>query len=512
MTLDKLLDNVKTLAVVCNQWGDTGKGKFVEFFANEWADVIARGTGGNNAGHTTVVNGKERIYHLLPSGIVQDSNKKTNLLGNGMVINPFVLCQELDELTASRGTYNYLKISEEAHVILPHHIREDRERYQSLEGGGIGSTGRGIGPCYEDKTGRKGITMGDLKDKTLLSRKLDAALEFYHRHELKVKTITHKDITQERDQIIDSLEEVTERLSPLITDTKSIIYAFREQGKNILVEGAQGLLLSIEHGTYPYLTSSDCSINGTAGGVGLSAKAIDLVLGIVKFPFMTRVGGGPFPTEFGPESEGHCAKGLEHDVFYEAKTYLSMSLNLEEIRQLQSQKDSENKIELENQKQNVYRFIKENRERVLELCNSDSPFEQGIGIRLAALEYGATTARPRRIGWTDAVAAKYATNINSPMKLVLTKLDCLSGTDNFSICYEYQNGSPTTNFRPDEKFLRGVKPIRTEYKGYGDIQDLTSFKELPKTLQNAIGDFESFVNADVAAISVGSERNQTIIV
>jgi len=511
MNLEKLLNGINILAVVCNQWGDTGKGKFTELFANDWADITARGTGGDNAGHTTVVNGVERIYHLLPSGIGQDSNKKINILGNGMVINPFVLCRELDKLTKQGGTYNHLKISESAHVILPHHIKEDQARYASLEGGGIGSTGRGIGPCYEDKIARRGITMGDLKDKTLLSRKLDAVLGFYHRYELQTRTMTHRDINSERDQIIESLEQVTERLSQFITDTRQIIHDYKKQGKKILIEGAQGLLLSIEHGTYPYLTSSDCSINGTAGGVGISAGAVDLTLGIVKFPFMTRVGGGPFPTEFGTDSEEYCAKGLEHDVFYEAATHLGMPLKLDEIRALQSQKSPESQAKLAEQKQEVHRFIKANKQKVLGLCNSNEPFEQGKGIRLAALEYGATTARPRRTGWTDAVAAKYATQINAPMKLILTKADCLAGVNRFSICYEYQNGNQTTNFRPDEKFLRGAKPRLTTYRGYGNIQDLTAYDKLPNGLKGAIEHFETFVGAEVAAVSVGPERDQTIV-
>src|SRR3989344_5316304 len=298
MGLDKLLKDVKTVAIVCNQWGDTGKGKFSDYFASHWADVTARGTGGNNAGHTVVVNGNEKIFHLIPAGILNDSRGQVTILGNGMVIDLLVLSHEIEELEAERLTYNHLMISKDANVIMTYHIEIDRAKNQSQKHGGIGSTGRGIGPCYTDKIGRRGIFIEELFDRDKLSRKINAVKKKYSGQKLKIN----------KDEIIESLMPLAERIKPFVTDTISEMHRFMREGKKILLEGAQGLLLSIEHGTYPYVTSSDCSLDGTASGVGLSAKTIDLPLGIVKFPFMTRVGAGPFPTELGGrESELYCA-------------------------------------------------------------------------------------------------------------------------------------------------------------------------------------------------------------
>ena len=287
MPLDKLLKNVQTIAVICNQWGDTGKGKFSDYFASQWADVTARGTGGNNAGHTVVVNGKEKIFHLIPAGVTNDSLGKTTILGNGMVIDLAVLSSELDDLDKEGVSYNNLLISRDANVIMPYHINRDKAKHQSQKKGGIGSTGRGIGPCYTDKVARRGIMINDLFNRDRLVKKINKVREFYL--EQKIDT----------ENIIEQLKPYAERIEPFVRDTVAEMHNFMRGGKKILLEGAQGLLLSIEHGTYPYVTSSDCSLNGTASGVGLSAKNIDLSLGIVKFPFMTRVGAGPFPTELG---------------------------------------------------------------------------------------------------------------------------------------------------------------------------------------------------------------------
>jgi adenylosuccinate synthase len=495
MTLNDLLKDVQIASVICGQWGDTGKGKFSDYLASNWADVCARGTGGNNAGHTVVVNGKKRIFHLLPSGITQDSNGKFNILGNGMVIDTKVLVDELNELDNGNLTYNNLMISEDAHVIMPYHIKRDQAKHASQEKGGIGSTGRGIGPCYTDKIARRGVMIRDLLEKDTLVKKINKAKEFYP--EQKINT----------EEIIVNLEQYTNKIKPFIRDTISELHKMIEDGMNISIEGAQGLLLSIDYGTYPYVTSSDPSLNGTAAGVGIPAKAIDLPLTIIKYPFMTRVGAGPFPTEFGRNaSEDYCAKGLEHDIFYEAKNFLGMKLDLDTIRKMQERNDPK----VETDKKLVEKYIKDRHDLVLDLINSRDEFIKGVGIRLAAGEYGATTARPRRTGWTDAVAAKYAVRLNGP-NIVLTKVDCLSGAENFAICTDYSHKGHQVEFKKDCDYLKNVTPTHNIYQGYSDISNIKNYDKLPLSLRCSIDDFEALTGGNVKIVSVGADRDETII-
>lgn len=476
MALDKLLNDVQTIAVICNQWGDTGKGKFSDYFASQWADVTARGTGGNNAGHTVVVNGKEKVFHLIPAGITNDSLGKITVLGNGMVIDLRVLSSELDDLDKEGVSYDNLMISRDANVIMPYHITRDKAKHQSQKHGGIGSTGRGIGPSYTDKVARRGIMISDLFDRDRLAMKINRIRELY----------SEQDIVAE--DIIEQLNPYAKRIKPFVRDTVAQMHNFMREGKKILLEGAQGLLLSIEHGTYPYVTSSDCSLNGTASGVGLSANDIDLPLGIVKFPFMTRVGAGPFPTELGGNaSELYCAKDGH--------------AKLDELR--------EYKIPHESNDGKIEYNLKD--QKIVEMMNSEDPFIQGVGIRLAAGEYGATTSRPRRVGWTDALAAKYAVGINGPL-MILTKPDSLVGSKEFKLCYEYKNGSEShTDFSKDEHLLRSITPKYKTYRGYDDISGIRSYEKLPRSLKKAIHEFEDFTTGKVVVVSVGSDREETIV-
>lgn len=480
MGIDKLLDDVQVAAIVCNQWGDTGKGKFSDYFSG-WADVIARPGGGNNAGHTTSVDGVKRVFHLLPAGIVYDSEGKVNILGKGMVVDPRVLVEEMDEVLDAGKTLDNLMISRDAHVILDYHIRQDKVRYESQESGGVGSTGRGIGPCYSDKIGRRGIRMFEFLDKDVLASKVSRIKDFYKNQKIDIEKI---DI----EKIVEESRPFAHRLSPFVRNTDSEMQRFLGEGKKVLLEGAQGLLLSIEHGTYPYVTSSDCSLNGMASGVGISARRIDLPLGIVKFPFMTRVGGGPFPTEIGGvKSEKYCGES-GHELQKELE---SNDINFIECGE---------EIKYNSSHPNILKMIK-----------SEDSFVRGVGMRLAAGEYGATTGRPRRIGWTDAVALKYAVGINGPL-MVLTKADCFSSKGDFEVCYGYKTPDGfSTEFRTDEGFLRSVKPQNKVYEGYGDIGDVRSFNNLPKSLRSSIGDLERFTDGHVAMISVGAERDATII-
>ena len=474
--LDDLLKDVQTVAVICNQWGDTGKGKFSDYFASQWADVTARGTGGNNAGHTVVVKGKEKIFHLIPAGISNDSNGQFTILGNGMVIDLPVLSHELDELDSEGITYNNLLISKDASVIMPYHVNRDKARHQSQKGGGIGSTGRGIGPSYTDKVARRGIIIEDLFDGDRLSRKIEKVREVYPEQAINA------------DEVIDSLMPFADRIKPFVKDTVSEMHRFIREGKKVLLEGAQGLLLSIEHGTYPYVTSSDCSLNGTASGAGLSAKMIDLPLGIVKFPFMTRVGAGPFPTELGGRaSENYCAED-GHTKADELKHY---GIPHQTVG---------GKIRYDG-----------NDPKIIEMINSEDEFIQGVGVRLTAGEYGATTGRPRRTGWTDGVVTRYAVGINGPL-LVLTKPDSLAGAKEFRLAYGYKSGDQMVDtFSKSEGFLRSVTPQYQIYEGYGDINGIRDYDKLPPSLKKAIGNFESFTGGRVAVISVGAAREETIV-
>lgn len=483
MSLDSLVGDAQITAVVCNQFGDTGKGKITDYLAENWAEVNSRGTGGDNAGHTVEVKGKKRIFHLLPAGITQDSRGQHTILGNGMVINLAGLNKELDELDAENLTYNNLMISEDANVIMPYHVAFDRANDQSQKGGGIGSTGRGIGPVYSDKIARRGITIRDLFDKDILAKKMDKAIKYWDKLLPGIN----------RDEIIDQLQPHAERIKPFVGDTITEMHNFVREGKKILIEGAQGLLLSVEYGVHPYVTSSDCSINGTAGGVGLSARQVDKAFGIVKFPFMTRVGGGPFPTEFGGKaSEDYCALSDPDGKPTHGK---ERELAAAEV----PFENKEGNIKYDHQHPNIIKLI-----------NSGDPFERGLGIRLAANEYGATTTRPRRIGATDAVAIRYAVGINGPL-IILTKPDSISGADKFDICYGYNLNGEKRAFSRSAKVLSQVTPVNRTYSGYGNINHVRDYRELPVSLREAVVDFEAFTGGRVVAMSVGPERDETII-
>ncbi|RJQ16903.1 adenylosuccinate synthetase [Candidatus Woesearchaeota archaeon] len=509
MTLDVLLKDKQIAAIVCNQFGDTGKGKFVDLLA-QWADVIVRGTGGANAGHTIEVGDLSIITHLIPAGILYDKEGKVNMLGNGMAIDLSALTKELDMLDRAGVTYNNLMISKDAHVVFDYHILEDKLENQSLSNGGIGSTGRGIGPCYADKTARRGITIEMLLgDRDKLLKQLDK----------NVKRVANlfpgaiPDVSAYLDKLLTDLQPHLDRINPFIKDTDKELKNFISQGKKILLEGAQGLGLSIEYGTYPYVTSSDCSIRGLAYGVGLSPEDVDITFGIVKYPFMTRVGGGPFPSELGGvASENYCAGGTEHDMFYEAKTFLDMSIDLDEIRRLQKTRTIDAEAALEKYKSDTVKFIKENRTRVLELANSSDPFFQGIGIRLAAYEYGATTSRPRRTGWTDAVMASYAVSINGP-HFILTKADCLDGVDEFKINYGYEDASGTvhTDFNRSPGFLESMQPVFSIYEGCGNISDAKDFSDFPPDLLRSFREFEQFTKGNILVVSTGPKRDQYVV-
>jgi adenylosuccinate synthase len=487
-TLEERLDPVQVIATICLQYGDSGKGKISDIIAQLVAANL-RGSGGSNAGHTAIVNGIKRIFHLIPAGITQDYRGAITMLGNGMVINLETLCDELDELDEGGLTYNNLMVSEDAHVVLPFHIALDQARHASQEKGGIGSTGRGIGPCYTNKVNRTGIKIRDLYDWDMLAKKLKTAMLLFGEDEIgRAAALVEMQDDVIIDTMINALAPYAERIKPFVRDTIHEVHQLYREGKKISVEGAQGTLLSHEFGAHPYVTSSDCSINGTMAGVGLPASVVDKTYGILKFPIMTRVGGGHFPTEIGGErAAAYCADADAHTIEKE--------LDAADVPYATIEGD----IEYDHMHPHI-----------LALMNDEDPLNQNIGLRLAAEEYGATTGRPRRIGWFDIPAAKYAIGINNPA-LVLTKADVVAGMKMFGMCHKYvtQDDTPT-HFKPDARHLASVKPLLQPYAGFEDpISGAETYADLPCPLKGAIAEVEKL--APVEIISVGPDRNETIV-
>jgi adenylosuccinate synthase len=492
-----ILENKQVIAVVCNQWGDTGKGKFVDYFA-DWADVIARGTGGANAGHTITVNGKVFIFHLIPSGILYDRQGKCNIIGRGVVFDPRVLIEELDVLKKEGINVKNLKISHEAPLILPYHLLIDRytDAVQKL-----GTTGRGIGICYGDYVMRQGLFVNDIFNRELFKEKL-AKYAISKQHILSAmdketakKILSHDHLLNGQlwdEQALINQQKVVDlytktyakRLSPFVTNTSRLLKDMHAKGKHILLEGAQGTLLSIDYGTTRYQTSSDSTIEGLAKGVGLKEEQVDYIFGITKSFYMTRVGNGPFPTEFGgKKSEFYCSEG--------------------HTKKEEQEKHGNN---------------------IPSLLASKDELLKGIGVRLIANEYGATTGRTRRCGWLDLVALKYAMEINGK-HLTLTKVDVLTGIPKIRLCigYAYKGKKMTyegKTLRPRQKLgtfprfseiLYECQPIYKEFEGWKeDITQIKTYEKLPAQVKTIIEYMEKFTGGSVDVISVGPDRNETI--
>ncbi|AGK60945.1 Adenylosuccinate synthase [Archaeoglobus sulfaticallidus PM70-1] len=419
----------QTVIVVGGQWGDEGKGKIVDFLA-EKADLVIRYAGGNNAGHTVVVDEKKYKFHLIPSGIIHG---KLNVIGNGTVIDPDVLISEIEQLEKMgiQVDESKLVVSSSAHTILQKHKDEDNPEKNPLSKK-IGTTGRGIGPCYRDKIARKGIRLGEYVEK-----------------------------------------ENIERLKPLIKDTCYIINEAIDSGKKVLFEGAQGTLLDIDHGTYPFVTSSNPTAGGALTGTGVGPTKIDSVIGVFK-AYTTRVGGGPFPTELGTEEETN-REGRWEDIVKDYDVILK---------------------------------------EALEKANEGDEYYQGKYMRLMGKEYGTTTGRPRRTGWFDGVAGRYAVMINGMTSMAITKLDVLTGLKRIKICVAYEiDGKTTDRFILNTDRLYDVKPVYEELPGWDeDISEARSFDELPENAKNYLKRLEEICGAKISLISVGPRRDQTIVV
>jgi adenylosuccinate synthase len=416
------------LVVLGAQWGDEGKGKIVDLLTPRFS-IVARYQGGHNAGHTVYVNGVKFILRLIPSGILHPG--VTCVIGNGVVVDPAALFAELDELARNGiDVAGRVLISEKAHLILPYHRDLDLLSEARRGERKIGTTSRGIGPAYEDKIARRGIRAGDLADPKGLEQNI--------RDNVTARNRLVQDNTMDWKPVLDQLLRHAERMRPMIRDVSLMLADATSAGQSILFEGAQGTLLDIDHGTYPYVTSSNASVGGVCTGLGLPPKAIGGVLGVVK-AYTTRVGEGPLPTE------------LSGDM--------------------------------------------------------------GNRLRESGNEYGAVTGRPRRCGWYDAVAARYACRINGLDGLALTKLDVLDGLDRIDICTAYRShGRTITDFPADVRQLADCEPVYESMPGWSTpTAGVRAFEQLPQAARRYIARLEEVTGAKAAIVSTGSERDDTIV-
>jgi len=396
-------------------------------------DVIVRYQGGANAGHTVIVESDKYVFHLLPSGMLYTG--KLCIIGNGVVVDPEQLLLELGELQAQGKDRARLLLSRDAHVVFPYHKVLDGadESFRGRENA-IGTTKRGIGPCYVDKYNRMGITMGDLTNPDILREKLSQNLNLKNMLLTRIYGMTPLPF----DSMYQNALEWGSKLAPYLGDSSLEVQKALEEGKGVLLEGAQGTLLDVDFGTYPYVTSSNPTAAGGCIGAGVGPTRIDRVIGVVK-AYCTRVGEGPFPTEdFG---------------------------------------------------------------------------EQGERLRTNGGEFGATTGRPRRCGWLDMVALRYAARINGLGVLALTKLDVLSGFQEIQVALEYRmEEKGYREFIPSASFLEKVEPLYTSLPGWQeDISECRSFEDLPREAQNYVRFIEEHSGVPVGLIGVGPGREQTIL-
>jgi adenylosuccinate synthase len=421
------------VAIIGAQWGDEGKGKIVDLFTDD-ADIVVRFQGGNNAGHTLVVDGKKTVLHLIPSGALHPN--KLCIIGNGVVVDPEVLLEEITALK-SQGHFmddSQLRISEQAHLIMPYHKAIDQARERLRGEGMIGTTGRGIGPAYEDKVARVGIRFIDLLEEETFQEKLQRNIEeknIYLKAILREKTLDFNKLHV-------SYSVYRKKLHSYVTDTGLLLDREMRGGKRVLFEGAQGTLLDVDHGTYPFVTSSNTVAGGVCSGTGVGPRHIDQVIGISK-AYTTRVGSGPFPTE-------------------------------------------------------IYG-------------------DEGETLKREGFEFGATTGRPRRCGWFDAVAVRHAVRVNSITGIALTKLDVLTGFDTIPVCTAYRYGGIALHdFPASIKVMQNAQPVYEEMAGWDTpLDDVREFSGLPAQAQKYVRRLEELVKTEIILVSVGPGREQTIL-
>ena len=421
-----------SIVVLGTQWGDEGKGKIVDLLSRD-ADAVVRFQGGHNAGHTLVINGEKTVLHLIPAGILQAGVEC--LIGNGVVLSLKALRHEIEELE-NRGVEvrSRLRISPSCAMIMPSHELLDRAREEARGNRAIGTTCRGIGPAYEDKVARRGLRTADLLNEVELAEKIDHLLDY---HNFVLEQRFGKEPAS-LDKVLDEALELGAYFADLVADVSGRLYHLRDAGRRIMFEGAQGSLLDIDHGTYPYVTSSNTTAGGVCTGAGVGPDAIDYVLGITK-AYMTRVGGGPFPTEL---------------------------------------------------------------------------IDQ-VGERLARRgdEFGATTGRPRRCGWLDAVALRRMVKLNGVSGLCVTKLDVLDGFDEIKICTAYRLHGETLDVPPlDSMSWPQLEPVYESFPGWQDSsKGAERMEDLPANARNYLEAMEVICGAPIHIVSTGPERNENII-
>ncbi|MDI6845110.1 MAG: adenylosuccinate synthase [Candidatus Saccharicenans sp.] len=415
------------LLVLGTQWGDEGKGKIVDFLAPAF-EIVARYQGGHNAGHTVYLQGKKIVLHLIPSGILHPD--KVCVIGNGLVFSPRAFFKEIDDLKSLGVDVSpeRLLVSRAAQVIMPYHPLLEKISESTRGEKMIGTTCRGIGPCYEDKAARWGIRVGDLLEPEILKEKIEDSLRLKNRI---LEAFGYPALSAA--EIFEEYRILGERLAPYVADVSAFLDSQIANGKWVLFEGAQGALLDLDHGTYPYVTSSSSTAGGVCTGLGLSPKKVDGVLGITK-AYTTRVGSGPFPTEL---------------------------------------KD-----------------------------------ENGAIIARRGDEFGATTGRPRRCGWFDAVAVRYACRINGVDLIALTKPDVLEGLVEIKACYAYRyRGEVLKDFPSDAWMLERVEPLYRSFPVWrGSIHRAHDFSEMPSGFLDYLNWLEDNLETEVGLISTGVER------
>jgi adenylosuccinate synthase len=413
------------------QWGDEGKGKVVDMLS-ENVDIVARYQGGANAGHTVCIGDKQYVLHLLPSGMFHP--QITCVIGNGVVIDPTALLTEIQQLEAAGiSVQGRLLISHNAHLIMPYHKLLDAIREQTAQR--IGTTGRGIGPAYIDKFMRVGIRIVDLLNRDVLAAKLKRNIAEKNEILTKVYGETRIDV----DAIIAEYQEFDKRIDEYITDTTLYLYQALKAGKRIIAEGAQGAMLDVDHGTYPFVTSSNPTSGGACTGLGIPPTAVNGIIGVAK-AYCTRVGEGPFPTE------------------------------------------QQNPV--------------------------------GERLRTVGHEFGATTGRPRRCGWFDAVALQHSARVNGISRLVITKLDVLDAFDEIRVCTGYElNGKRLKGFPVDVDTLERITLIYESFEGWKtSIVDVTTYEALPPNAQKYLQALSRLTDIPLWFVSVGPKRNQSLFV
>ena len=422
----------KNVVVVGTQWGDEGKGKIVDLLTDRAAAVV-RFQGGHNAGHTLVIDGRKTVLHLIPSGILREG--VSCLIGNGVVLSLDALIDEANALVASGvPVFERLKISPNCPLILPSHAALDLAREKARGSAAIGTTGRGIGPAYEDKVSRRALKVSDLFVREHFAAKLGEVLDY---HNFLLKHYFRTDPV-DFDSTLDGALRAAEVIAPMTADVTQLLQDLADAGKSILFEGAQGTFLDIDHGTYPFVTSSNTVAAAASTGTGIGPRNLDYVLGIVK-AYTTRVGAGPFPTELFDDQGRHLAR---------------------------------------------------------------------VGA-----EFGATTGRPRRCGWFDAVALRRSIVNSSVSGLCVTKLDVLDELETIRICVGYEiDGRPISGVPVLVDRFAECEPVYEEWPGWQtSTVGITADDELPPKARDYLARIEELAGVPVAIISTGADREQTII-